>query len=371
MNKNNIFTFATKELSQDAFLCWIANWYNYDSPLSSLSKDFLSLILLRSGNINTTIESVNVFRQYNKIDILILVNKAIAIIIEDKTNSTEHDAQIRKYEKDIKQNGIYISKEITVKVDEVICVYYKTAPYVFEDERILSDDSIIKIFRNDMLSLVYPYISYSEIINDYYLYLKEIDDNYIDLTNEYNRYDYTNAMQHSHLQYRFIKDCFSEDGSAAKLPKHSSIPNLEPVIQQGTTYGWPYTWYWILEFSKDIPEDNRREFGRYLGFRVDNDVKQGPYIAFKMYCKYDKNDNAKKELQNKEFTKIQNALSKITSLHSNINVHIKNYSFASNNECEFLRCYFKENISDYESFDQFTHFLRSIANTFDLFSPLF
>ena len=29
--KNNIFEYATGELSQDAFICWCANWFNDDS----------------------------------------------------------------------------------------------------------------------------------------------------------------------------------------------------------------------------------------------------------------------------------------------------------------------------------------------------
>lgn len=28
--KNSIFEFATGELSQDAFICWCANWFNDD-----------------------------------------------------------------------------------------------------------------------------------------------------------------------------------------------------------------------------------------------------------------------------------------------------------------------------------------------------
>lgn len=28
--KNNIFSFATGELSQDAFICWAINWFNDD-----------------------------------------------------------------------------------------------------------------------------------------------------------------------------------------------------------------------------------------------------------------------------------------------------------------------------------------------------
>ena len=42
MERNNIFNFATSELSQDAFICWCLNWLNYeDSELRALAVDLL------------------------------------------------------------------------------------------------------------------------------------------------------------------------------------------------------------------------------------------------------------------------------------------------------------------------------------------
>ena len=71
---NNIFKYATKELSQDAFLCWLANWYNYDSPLKTLSKEFVDLIMSRAGVRNFELRSISVLRQYNHIDVLLIIN---------------------------------------------------------------------------------------------------------------------------------------------------------------------------------------------------------------------------------------------------------------------------------------------------------
>lgn len=44
--KNNLFTFATSELSQDAFICWCLNWINYPNEiLYPMAKDiFLNLL---------------------------------------------------------------------------------------------------------------------------------------------------------------------------------------------------------------------------------------------------------------------------------------------------------------------------------------
>ena len=86
--RNNIFRYATKELSQDAFLCWLANWYNYDSPLKSLSKEFVDLIMSRAGVPDSELKSISVLRQYNHIDVLLIINESTGIVIEDKTFST-------------------------------------------------------------------------------------------------------------------------------------------------------------------------------------------------------------------------------------------------------------------------------------------
>ena len=57
--RNNIFYFATKELSQDALLCWLINGYNFkDKELYPKSKTFLDHIL-KSYNHDLNIEDYN------------------------------------------------------------------------------------------------------------------------------------------------------------------------------------------------------------------------------------------------------------------------------------------------------------------------
>lgn len=44
--KNNLFSFATSELSQDAFICWCLNWINYPNEnLYSMAKAIFSNLL--------------------------------------------------------------------------------------------------------------------------------------------------------------------------------------------------------------------------------------------------------------------------------------------------------------------------------------
>ena len=45
MGMNNMFKYATKELSQDAFICWLINYINTDEEeYKSVAKDFIELI---------------------------------------------------------------------------------------------------------------------------------------------------------------------------------------------------------------------------------------------------------------------------------------------------------------------------------------
>ena len=43
---NNIFNFATSELSQDAFIAWALNWINEDKslPLYEMAADLLKVM---------------------------------------------------------------------------------------------------------------------------------------------------------------------------------------------------------------------------------------------------------------------------------------------------------------------------------------
>ena len=100
--ENNIFSFATNELSQDAFICWCLNWINMpvrDDNASGrqFGARFLSR-LLNGGYDVSGVNQIYIFRQLLNIDVLVLVPELqVALIIEDKTASQEHGNQINRY----------------------------------------------------------------------------------------------------------------------------------------------------------------------------------------------------------------------------------------------------------------------------------
>ena len=99
----NIFEYATKELSQDAFLCcFIANCN--DEAISEYSYDFINLITGFNFGVGD-IKHVQIIQQGNNMDIIVDfwtsdnkdAKSHYVIIIEDKTNSSAGDNQLVKY----------------------------------------------------------------------------------------------------------------------------------------------------------------------------------------------------------------------------------------------------------------------------------
>ena len=128
MSSKNLFDYATKELSQDAVLCYLFANYN-DPKLSAVVVDLLN----KFCNLNlssTDIKEIKIQKQWKKIDLRVDIKikgvnkKPIALFIEDKTGSNEHN-QLKNYNQEIdKQSNDY----------EIHKVYYKTS-LILDEER--------------------------------------------------------------------------------------------------------------------------------------------------------------------------------------------------------------------------------------------
>ena len=82
--ENKLFKFATKELSQDAFLCWCINWINYPNHnLYSLGKEMIERILFPD------IENKNLFPNYSKIEL----SEKYEMFKDDNEKETEKEFQ--------------------------------------------------------------------------------------------------------------------------------------------------------------------------------------------------------------------------------------------------------------------------------------
>ena len=122
----NIFEIATKELSQDAFITWLLKFADHscrqeDMGLSNCGKDFITkLIKKQFTEFNEPIVSVDAGRQWEGIDIWATVNEKYLIIIEDKTSTSHHSNQLKRY-KIIAEKWC-----LSENYNNPICIYLKT-----------------------------------------------------------------------------------------------------------------------------------------------------------------------------------------------------------------------------------------------------
>ena len=160
---NNLFDFATSELSQDAFFCWSLNWlavkedtedpyYKYGKAMLDLflgdnKKDEYTDVLIKKqfvvkqendeiNNSTETDSTPNEKKRKNKgiIDILVLFKiegKTHALIIEDKTHTSEHSDQIAMYKNNLpptleKSNDAEFKPYKDLSSENIYTAYVKT-----------------------------------------------------------------------------------------------------------------------------------------------------------------------------------------------------------------------------------------------------
>ncbi len=166
--KNNLFEYATSELSQDAFICWLASYAHEeaekDAALNECARKMLEMFVPEFEGKNFKL--LNVERQVDKIDVLLTVEcekKVYKIIVEDKTYTSEHDNQLKRYVDGLAEKH----EENTVIVKGV---YYKTG---FQSDLSSVEDAHYEIIsREKMLNLMQQYVdkTNNQIFISYYNY---------------------------------------------------------------------------------------------------------------------------------------------------------------------------------------------------------
>lgn len=172
----NLFDYATKELSQDAFLAWL--FANYDCEQEEVKLFSRFLLCSFIGKDNENISNLQVHKQKNNIDLYLSFNvssEPYVLVIEDKIMSSHHDNQLEKYENIITKNFSSANK---------IFIYYKSSLIGKEEKQDLEKyenwksydiTQILKIFKN-FLKNQHINNFYNEILSYYYKYLCKIND---------------------------------------------------------------------------------------------------------------------------------------------------------------------------------------------------
>ena len=150
LSKNNLFAYATSELSQDAFIAWLMSFAmkefeGKDVLLTKCARDVIKIFYpdMKDDEYVTDIK-----KQYLNIDILVEIGDK-HIIIEDKTFTGTHGNQINRYKNALIKNN--------VAEENIICVYYKTGNQARQEPH------AINIFRPQLLEI---FSKYYESVNN-------------------------------------------------------------------------------------------------------------------------------------------------------------------------------------------------------------
>ena len=154
----NIFRYATKELSQDAFICWlVACAREADGELRKCGLAFVEA-LMRSGGGRVIDARSGAEKEYGSeeheiadvrgpwpqrggIDVYFqakVEGNVVSFVLEDKTGTEMHGGQLERYRKAVRED--------TEKEDLIKAVYFKTG-YVFDDEREQAESAHYCVFE--------------------------------------------------------------------------------------------------------------------------------------------------------------------------------------------------------------------------------
>lgn len=169
----NLFQFATGELSQDAFICWLVSWADpkYKKSHEALHQTALSLLdrFLELADVPKPIEyrSVEVEQQFEKIDVLIRLNSEIVVLVEDKTHTDQHSNQLTRYLEAVRTK---------YPNDLIAAIYFKTGDQ--SSYRAIEDAGFRPFRRHDFLSILEVGTArgvQSDIFLDYFRQLQHLE----------------------------------------------------------------------------------------------------------------------------------------------------------------------------------------------------
>jgi hypothetical protein len=267
MIKPNIFNFATGELSQDAFICWSLAWgQSKDAQMRRYGLSLLNAMLEKhqyhvKDPDRIIIEAVE--NQVKSIDVLVkfrVDEQEFELIIEDKTDTTMHSNQIKRY---------FEQRKMKSPNKVILGIYYKTG-FIFDDEELKlkawgEKGFPVKSFdKEDILHCMSQYldITNSDIFHDYYNYIKKKFDKELAVLRNLHSTDVKNIEESLKVQSGQVEAMKYIFGN--------------PPISRGNSYGRPWVHYSFKKGSQKGPLPDR------LFYRIDQ-KKKGFYISLRQY----------------------------------------------------------------------------------------
>ena len=181
METKNLFDFATKELSQDAFLRWLLANFN-DPVVGIASKKLLSEMIKLFPDQPLDIDKITEIKtwaQYKNMDVgadvYVGQNKVATFVIEDKTNSSEHN-QLEKYDGEIDK---WNDQKYKYRI------FYKTQLVGKEERESITKNTTWKIMDIEAISSIFSEFTNSDnlVLKYYSLHVTQVLSDLSDLPN--------------------------------------------------------------------------------------------------------------------------------------------------------------------------------------------
>lgn len=170
----NLFDYATKELSQDAVICWLLAWAGSEAKnkseedLRRCGRRLVDALFAKwhdRGDVQLGRQvATKVLPQEHNIDVLARVNGQYVLLIEDKTNTAAHNDQLAKY-----WNLVVEGKTAFGNIDknDLYPIYCKTGNYSLKDRQHAEDAGYRVFDRSDFLKVLEKYRGSNEIVLDF------------------------------------------------------------------------------------------------------------------------------------------------------------------------------------------------------------
>lgn len=181
----NIFSFAPSELTQDAFICWLAHWAHndlksVDEKLHQAGIDFIkSMLQKHEVSLQTDEFTPEVIKQHHNIDVLIELDE-YALLIEDKVFTRQHSEQLQRYKELLEEEYQQNEKNKTI-----LPIYFQTGSQSNYDP--VKEQGYKLFLRTDFMQVLEEGIT-NNINNDIFIgsyhHLKKIDNRFRSFENK-------------------------------------------------------------------------------------------------------------------------------------------------------------------------------------------
>lgn len=274
----NLFDFASSELSQDAFLCWLAALAEHeDADLQQLGRRFVVWLWERATGRRADLATIQLVaqpkQQWNKIDVsleVVVDGERARIIIEDKTETSHHGGQLARYLALAKQDGVTVAP-----------VYFKTG-YHFGSDSAARAAGYAVVGLREWVSFLNDQTQRNDILQDYRAHVTEL----------LRKRDEALALLRTPFGFKQLKESFVQYELVGELAARCQQTLGGSAIHRGANMGGsPWTHYRFIRFPAVLPgqidevlfhrvdkrHDDRGQPGRYyLSTRQYAPVKGKP-----------------------------------------------------------------------------------------------